>query len=1007
MVTLLAAACQQPASSVAGEVRALLPERGARTVLAVQDGAAPAVALDLTRGHWLRLAVRQEGVDVTVRVIDADGAEILTVDSPTGRLGREPVAFLTEREGVHHLHLDASRSGQVVVEVLESRPATAEDTARFAATHALVRGIFHWIEDEARPAETELRRALEGFQAVGGDRAESDARRWLAAAVAADGRLGEAVTLLLHAAEEFAEQGDAHEEAKVRTELGELWRRLGEPGEAERELLRARELFAAAGNDADLALVLNHLGLLWGDLGRLGEAEAAFEESLHLREQIGDACGVSSTERSLGALYVLIGRDREALDFLESAHAKAESCAVDTRISALVELGWAHHLAGDGDTALAHLDAAVDLAREDSRERPLMAALDRRGTVLASLSRFDAARTSYRQALRQADGSGDRRSRGDVLANLGRLARLAGDAAGAVRDLRRALPLLAEADDAEAEAFTRLELARALRTLDQSVAAEKELERALTRVETVRAGLPSNTSRSFFLAHRREIYDELIDLLMERAAAAPAARHHLRALEVSERARARSLLDSIAQGGGKAAEGSAATHRTLMTGIERLDEERRRLREDGAPLEQIQSLDRRLRRMALVAERLAAPPSYPVERLLTASELPSVLDSETDLLVFSLGATASYAWLVDADGRVEWFRLPPAARLEGLARRTAGELSSRRHEAVPRSGAAAALARDLLGPIAPHLGTRRLAIVLDGALHLVPLQALPLPGAAGDDLLLDRVEVVVVPSPSALAEQRARPSAAHTGDVFVVADPVFTPDDHRVSDGHRVAAASLPADLERSIEALDLDRLPRLRATRQEAQAILAAASPRPTELLLDFAADRGNFLAGDVRQYRTAHFATHAILHPTHPQLSGVILSLVGPDGRPRDGFLRAWQVAAMELPAELVVLSACSTGLGREVRAEGLIGLPQAFFRAGARRVVVSHWPVQDRATAKLMGTFYEALLRDGLPPGTALARAQRKLRSDPRWEAPYYWAGFSLQGDWRPLGGQQSRP
>jgi CHAT domain-containing protein len=127
-------------------------------------------------------------------------------------------------------------------------------------------------------------------------------------------------------------------------------------------------------------------------------------------------------------------------------------------------------------------------------------------------------------------------------------------------------------------------------------------------------------------------------------------------------------------------------------------------------------------------------------------------------------------------------------------------------------------------------------------------------------------------------------------------------------------------------------------------------------------------------------------------------VLSLYDGQGRRRDGFLSAPEVARLKLPAELVVLSACQTGLGREMRGEGLVGLTQAFFQAGARRVVVSYWNVQDLATAELMARFYQELLGKRLPPAAALRAAQLSIRSEDRWKPPYFWAGFVLHGDWR---------
>jgi CHAT domain-containing protein len=163
-------------------------------------------------------------------------------------------------------------------------------------------------------------------------------------------------------------------------------------------------------------------------------------------------------------------------------------------------------------------------------------------------------------------------------------------------------------------------------------------------------------------------------------------------------------------------------------------------------------------------------------------------------------------------------------------------------------------------------------------------------------------------------------------------------------------------------------------------------------------AANRDLVTGGALRPYRILHFATHGLLDPVLPERSGIVLSQFDEKGHPRPGLLSAPQVAALDLPAELAVLSGCETGLGREVRGEGLVGLTQAFFRAGTRRVVVSFWKVRDRGTAELMDLFYRNLLVKGLPPAAALRAAQLSLQSRPPRRSPYFWAGFSLQGDWR---------
>jgi CHAT domain-containing protein len=231
------------------------------------------------------------------------------------------------------------------------------------------------------------------------------------------------------------------------------------------------------------------------------------------------------------------------------------------------------------------------------------------------------------------------------------------------------------------------------------------------------------------------------------------------------------------------------------------------------------------------------------------------------------------------------------------------------------------------------------------------------------------------------------------GALAILADPVFSIADERLTrrNGARAAADGQVAE---GIDVL-LHRLP---YTAEEAQAIARLVPPQERLLALGTAANRDLVLSGALRGYRLLHFATHGLLDPVLPERSGVVLSLVDDQGKRREGFLSAPDVAGLDLPAELAVLSACQTALGREVRGEGLVGLTQAFFRAGVRGVVVGYWNVDDRATSALMSRFYRNLLVEHLPPAAALRAAQLAIRSEARWNAPYYWAAFSFHGDWR---------
>ncbi len=211
-------------------------------------------------------------------------------------------------------------------------------------------------------------------------------------------------------------------------------------------------------------------------------------------------------------------------------------------------------------------------------------------------------------------------------------------------------------------------------------------------------------------------------------------------------------------------------------------------------------------------------------------------------------------------------------------------------------------------------------------------------------------------------------------------------------------ASSSPA-LERAIRSVNGDgALRRLLFSRDEAEAILTVAPQSLGLKALDFQANRRLAMSDELSQYRVIHFATHGLLDSKHPELSGLVLSLVDEAGRPQDGFLRLHEIYNLRLNADLVVLSACQTGLGKEVRGEGLIGLTRGFMYAGAPRVIASLWQVDDAATAELMKRFYRVMIQEKLPPAAALRAAQIAMMKKKHWQSPYYWGAFVLQGEWR---------
>jgi CHAT domain-containing protein len=357
-------------------------------------------------------------------------------------------------------------------------------------------------------------------------------------------------------------------------------------------------------------------------------------------------------------------------------------------------------------------------------------------------------------------------------------------------------------------------------------------------------------------------------------------------------------------------------------------------------------------------------------------DIQGLLDGNTIFLEFSLGNSHSYLWLVTANS-LDAYELPGRPVIQAAAKKL--------HEAWTRNEPATGreLSDLLLGGVAGKLANKRIVVAAEGALEYIPFAALPVPGGKAG-LLIDSHEIVNVPSASAMFVLRrdaaGRKRAPNTLAIF--ADPVFSAQDLRMPALTRDAAAGT------------FDRLP---GTRREAQQIAALAGTARTFQAMDFEASRTAALSPQLASYRIIHFATHGILDSRHPELSGLVFSMVDRKGAPLNGFVGTNDIYNMRLHADLVVLSACETALGAEIAGEGLVGLTRGFMYAGSPRVVASLWRVPDLATAELMRQFYEGMLNRGVAPAAALRQAALALRQQPKWASPYYWAAFTLQGEW----------
>lgn len=837
----------------------------------------------------------------------------------------------------------------------------------------------------------------------------------------------------------WAEVGDARGGATARLNLGYALSSSGEQDAAAAQFADSLSRARAVGDRTVEALSLSAAGAIHSLKGQEQRALELHLEALSIARTAGDSQSEAVALNGLGQAYEGIGKQLVALDYYEQAlRLFLANESFDFAAGTEYRIARNHRRVGDDRQALAHYGRCVWLSRRANKKRMEtyaltdMAAIYRaRGGRGATLRRYNRVLELYRQI-------GDRRGQAIVLNNIADLAAESGDVRRALTFYQRALPLAHASGDRESEGSTLYGAALAARNSGDLEKALDYAEQAVRLIETLRTYIVGPNYRSSYFASVHKYYGLYVDLLMRLDRQRPGGRYAAAALLASERGRARSLLEIFAENGADIRRGvepallerertlqqrlrDTARQQVLLSGDAETEieaaEAGRKLRELTAEYQMVES---QIRERSPRYAALTQPEPVTLEDI--QAELR---DENTALLEYSLGEERSYLWVVTV-GSLASYELPGRAVLEASAREVYRLLTSRQSpdgeiDAAYQAGVAAAdvayeeraleLSQMLLAPAASQLGDRRLLIVAEGALQYVPFDALPLPESQPDGRrapLVSRHEVVILPSMSALinlrrVRTRAEPAPGLTA---VLADPVYEASDPRVPQlGQALLARSPPrgtggdGPTQHALRGLGAGSgIPRLRRTSDEATSIMSLVPSGRGMLATGFDASREAAISPLLRNYQIVHFAAHGFVNNEHPELSGILLSLVNSEGGQADGFLQLHDIYNLDLSAEVVVLSACNTGLGEDVAGEGLVGLTRAFMYAGSRSVVASLWKVDDAATAELMRHFYEALLKDGLPPAAALRSAKETMRRQKRWQQPYYWAGFFIQGEYR---------
>ncbi|BAY62549.1 TPR domain protein [Calothrix brevissima NIES-22] len=852
--------------------------------------------------------------------------------------------------------------------------------------------------------------------------------------------------------------GNRFAEAEILGQISILQSELGQKQSALDALNQALKLQQENKDPARIASTINSIADIHTSSGEYQTALDFYNQALTIQRQIGDRLGEGQTLSYIAKLYNLLGDSQLSIDTAKQALEKFRTVGDRTKVAqTLDDIGNVYRTLEDYPQALDYYNQALQLWREQKALFAEFTTLTGVIRTYESLKEYTKALDTANHALSLSRQEQSRLHEASALAYLGRVYLAASDEQKALDMLNQAVLRFQQLKIPSAEANVWGNIARVYKSLKQPQqaiasydrelklqqnlgdrtgeaetlyniavnerdrqnleAARTQIESTIKIIEDIRTRVTSQELRTSYFASVQKYYEFYIDLLMQLHKQQPSQGYNALALQASERARARSLLDLLTEAHADIRQGVdpqlLATERNLQQQLDALEKRRLKLLSEESSKAQLQQLEQETATILeqyrqIQAKIRATSPRYAAltqPQTLSLTQIQSsVLDDNTLLLEYALGEERSYLWAVTKNS-ITSYELPKRAEIAAAVQRFRQVLTSPISRNKP-GASTNLLTKMILAPVAQQLGQRRLVIVADGALQYIPFAALNTPSQQNTNSyepLAVNHEIVTLPSASTVAVLRQETNGRKTAPktLAAIADPIFSLNDERVKKGgNNSSANNLNIDvqqLSRSARAANIS-FERLPFTRQEAETILSLVPAKERKQAFDFAANRDAATNIDLSQYRIVHFATHGILNSQHPELSGVVLSLFDETGKPQNGFLRLHDIFNLKLPAELVVLSACETGLGEEVKGEGLIGLTRGFMYAGSPRVVVSLWSVDDEATSELMKKFYGFMLQNNLKPAAALRAAQTQMWRNPKYQSPYFWAAFTLQGEWK---------
>jgi CHAT domain-containing protein len=958
----------------------------------------------LKKGELIHISAKQMGADVALVMIDPARNDLFKVDSFATT---EQLFFVAPEAGVYGVRVEdggAKTAGRYLLRVEDFRVATDRDRKNAQAETAYYTAKGLLSKNSFKDAESFLLYAIQAWQDLGNKARQADAYQKLGDVRKAARDLKGALDAYQQAASLRISIRDFNGQADAIKGMANIHLEEGKFQQAEPLFLQDLAIRRRVGDRK------NEIEAIY-NLGRVEQVRGELEMSLDSFSQVIEACDEERDKllksKALNArayAYILAGMNDRAMDDLDHALRLTDPWDLADKAVILTQKAAIYREQGKLEQALVTANEAVALRKQIRDARGEGVSLSALGATYFGLGRMDDALNAFQRSTQIFRDGKFPADEINSSVNLGLIHALQGRTDLALKIFNDALLKARAGGNKVTEARLLHGLAIVEQKRGNPIAAMAWIDQAIVVAESIRGQADRRDLRMSFLADREDLYGLKIELLMDQRSVRPGAGYDFLAFQTSERARARGLYDTLAEdehwsdlpAGSRILE----EHQRLEGELNETDQQLRRSDLSKVARRELESRLRDLlgKSAALEAQRrdrggwaesLRTPPA------LTLWEIQNrILDPDTVLVEYYLGAKTSFVWAVTPT-TFQSFEIECSD-----LREVAGRVYQRMADGDAQDDAASAdlerLSNCVLGKVAGLLSGKRVLVAAHGELQKIPFSALLEPAREGGSSppLIFRHEVVSVPSLGVLSLLQKQRAAKHAPKRFLslVADPIYNDVDERLPPEVRKVARQ---KISGRPEPYGFSRL---LGSHKEAKAIinLTRGKGLSFEAAMGFRATQDWVKQGHMSNSRVVYFATHGIVNEAYPQLSGLVLSQFDRQGHRHDGLLRVHEIDDLKLDADLVVLSACQTALGKDVRGEGLLGLTQSLFAGGASSVLVSLWEVDDHASAELMKHFYGYLLA-GRSPAASLRMAQRRMMESGPWRSPSYWSGFVLQGDW----------